>query len=179
MGIRDKLEKLSSKKARTTQSKRTEENLGDNLNDLWETTKKACREAIVRALLRVDENKELATRLAVEYDKALSSKQGHSLKLYKSRFRKDLTAIRNADTGFAKAFVEGTMTPTEFCDLSEENLVSAKRKEQDKADKEKELRNSIGKKLEDSINEAKNQIVFTSEKWGISESAAKLDPDFD
>lgn len=120
-----------------------------------------------------------ASLIAKSYEEMLHKKYNDSLSGYKLRFRKDLVALKNSKTGFTHDLLFGVMKVEDFIKLEERDLVPQIQKEQDKKLLEDELKMKIGKNLPSDINQIKNNKVFVGEKWGVSESAAKIDPDFD
>lgn len=159
--------------------------IGDDPNDIWNKTRNACMAAILKALKTcIDKNENTkfmnsASEIAKTYETELYKKYRGSLNEYKLRFRKDLTAIRNLKTMFALNLLSGELSVLEFVSLDEKDLISFKQKEQNSKLLGAELKNSLGKQFPTSINEIKNQNTVVAEKWGISESAAKIDPEFD
>ncbi|TID14976.1 hypothetical protein CANINC_004647 [Pichia inconspicua] len=159
--------------------------IGDDPHDVWNKTRNACRNAVLKALQScADKNPDVLITSsplvsAKEYELELHKKYGYSLSEYKLRFRKDLTALRNFKTLFAIKLLNGDMKVTDFTSLDENELISFKQKEQNNRLLDTELKNSLGKQFPSNINEIKNQNTVVAEKWGISESAAKIDPEFE
>lgn len=159
--------------------------IGDDPNDIWKKTRTACISAVFKTLQtfvsKTDEAEltKTPTEISKSYEKCLHNKHNDSLNAYKLRFRKDLTALKNFKTLFAHDLLAGKLNVQEFCDLDEKDLISRRQKEDDCKLLEEELKNKMGKQFPTNINQIKNQNVFVGEKWGISESAAKIDPEFD
>lgn len=159
--------------------------IGDDPSDIWNKTRTACVSAVSRALKScADKTPDVTfvatpSEIAKEYEQELHKKYSGSLNEYKLRFRKDLTAIRNIKTLFAIKLLAGEMKVSSFTSLNEEELISFKQKEENSKLLDGELKNALGKQFPTSINEIKNQNTVVAEKWGISESAAKIDPDFE
>ncbi|GAV30389.1 hypothetical protein PMKS-003900 [Pichia membranifaciens] len=116
---------------------------------------------------------------ATKYEQCLFKKNSHSLNAYKLRFRKDLTALKSSKTEFALDILAGELDIDDFVSFDEKDLISKKQQAKDSELLDSELKNKMGKQFPTNINQIKNQNVFVGEKWGISESAAKIDPDFD
>ncbi|KAH3666154.1 hypothetical protein OGAPHI_004343 [Ogataea philodendri] len=148
------------------------QNLGDNSDDVWEKTTLAKIEADLES-----DNK--ASSIAEEYEKMLYELRRDNIAAYKERFRKDLIALKNKSTSFGKDLLTGKLSVREFCQTKEADLVSKHQKSENKLLLEKELKSKITTNLPDTINQIKSQANTVSEKWGISESAAKIDQDFD
>lgn len=163
--------------------------VGDDPDDVWSTTRKACINAVLKTFQSIksknkdshslQEYKLSPQSAAATYEKALYKKNSHSLNAYKRRFRKDLTALKNAKTDFAVNILAGELDIADFVNLNENELISKIQKEKNSKLLSDELKNSMGKQFPTNINQIKNQNVFVGEKWGISESAAKIDPEFD
>lgn len=154
-----------------------------NPPSLWQKTRQGSRRAIARALARhcrpSSEKTGQIEALAAEYDSLLYRKCGHSINAYRLRFRRDLTALRSSSTTFAADLASGAMSMEAFAALDDSELVSDNRKRQDAAHVERGIAQCIGKKMVDNINEVKQINTFSREKWGISDSAAKVDPECD
>ncbi|KAG7826394.1 hypothetical protein KL942_000194 [Ogataea angusta] len=145
--------------------------LGDDSDDVWKKT---------LSQTQVDRESTVPPgQLASEYESLLYESRKHNLDNYKARFRKDLIALKNQSTEFAQDLLRGNMSMKEFCELKDSELLSKRQKTEDKHLLEKELKSKITTNLPDTINQIKSQANTVSEKWGISESAAKIDPDFD
>lgn len=158
---------------------------GDDPSDVWRVTRLACINAMTKTLdsyrsKHPDEDlPQSSSLIAKSYEEMLHKKYNDSLSGYKLRFRKDLVALKNSKTGFTHDLLFGVMKVEDFIKLEERDLVPQIQKEQDKKLLEDELKMKIGKNLPSDINQIKNNKVFVGEKWGVSESAAKIDPDFD
>ncbi|VEU21678.1 DEKNAAC102651 [Brettanomyces naardenensis] len=159
--------------------------IGDSPTDLWEKTRAACKMGMVKAFLKiikagdVEKKKYEPEELADTYEQNLYGRYKSNMNHYKGRFRKDLIAMRNPDTEFAAYLLEGRMSMEEFCTLKEEGLISKKQKRENNRLLERELRNSITEKPPEKLSDVPNQNTIVRDKWGISESAAKVDPRFD
>lgn len=168
--------------------------IGDDPDDVWNSTRNACVKAILKTfktiITKSDQNKDndnnetrkfrlTAESASTKYENALYKKYSYSLNAYKLRFRKDLTALKNIKTGFAIDILHGDLDLSEFVKLDEAELISKTQKEKNCKLLDDELKNKLGHQFPTNINEIKNQNVFVGEKWGISESAAKIDPEFD
>ncbi|KAG7877928.1 hypothetical protein KL905_001194 [Ogataea polymorpha] len=150
----------------------THKDLGDDSDDVWKK----------KTLSQIQADRESVVdpgRLASEYECLLYESRKHNLDNYKERFRKDLIALKNQSTEFAQDLLRGDMSMKEFCRLKDSELLSKRQRTQDKQLLEKELKSKITTNLPDTINQIKNQANTVSEKWGISESAAKIDPEFE
>lgn len=158
---------------------------GDDPDDIWKSTRSACLKVIIKAFESTQKKDRLIkfpntpVLLATEYEKILYKQNSDALNSYKSRFRKDYIALINQKTSFAKDLLSGTLSVEAFTELDEQDLISRKQKQNNTKLLESELKNKLGKKFPKNINEIENQNVFVIEKWGISESAAKIDPQFD
>lgn len=168
--------------------------IGDDPDDVWNSTRNACIKAILKtfktAIAKSNQDKDndksektnfkLTAELAsTRYENSLYKKYSYSLNAYKLRFRKDLTALKNIHTGFAINILKGDLDLNDFVKLDESELISKTQKEKNCKLLDDELKNKLGHQFPTNINQIKNQNVFVSEKWGISESAAKIDHDFD
>ncbi|KAG7757768.1 hypothetical protein KL911_000744 [Ogataea haglerorum] len=137
---------------------------------------------IEKTLSQIQGDSESAVRpgqLASEYECLLFESRKHNLDNYKERFRKDLIALKNQSTEFAQDLLGGNLSMKEFCSLKDSELLSKRQKSEDKQLLEKELKSKITTNLPDTINQIKSQANTVTEKWGISESAAKIDPEFE
>jgi hypothetical protein len=161
--------------------------IGDDPKDIWNKTRKACVNAINKTFntYKTENNHDgikfikSSSDLAASYEQSLYVKYRHDLNAYKSRFRKDLTALKNFKTMFTEDLLKGDLSVKEFTDIDENDLISRKQKDNNLKLLDTELKNTLGTQFPTNINEIKNQNVFVGEKWGISESAAKIDPEFD
>lgn len=158
---------------------------GDDPHDIWKTTRNACLKVIVKALETAEmKNNTLKSTnnpiiLANKYENILYKRNIVSLNSYKSRFRKDYVALLNQKTSFADDLLSGKLSIEEFTQLDENDLISRKQRERNTKLLDLELKSKLGKKFPKTINEIENQNVLVIENWGISESAAKIDPQFD
>lgn len=142
-------------------------------------TEKALTKAIDADSITEDEQKHKPKEVAHDYEANLYRRYRDNLTQYKLRFRKELVALRNVDTEFAEELLKGEMTVEELGELKGSELISKKQRKENKMLLERELRRSIGEKLPDTLSEVPGQNTVTREKWGVSESAAKIDPMFD
>ena len=159
--------------------------IGDDPDDVWHKTRAACVKAVLKTLETEKkrhknfECRESPQSAATKYEEYLFKKNSYSLNAYKLRFRKDLTALKNSKTEFALDILAGELDIDDFVSFDEKDLISKKQQAKDLELLDEELKNKMGKQFPTNINQIKNQNVFVGEKWGISESAAKIDPDFD
>lgn len=159
--------------------------IGDDPDDVWHNTRTACVKAVTKTFEAKEKTKdgkdyvETPQSAATKYEQCLFKKNSHSLNAYKLRFRKDITALKNSKTDFAVDILTGDLDINDFVSFDEKDLVSKNQKDKDSKLLDEELKNKMGKQFPTNINQIKNQNVFVGEKWGISESAAKIDPDFD
>lgn len=159
--------------------------IGDDPDDVWNKTRAACVKAVMKTLeTEKNRHKDVEWRespqsAASKYEQCLFKKNSYSLNAYKLRFRKDLTALKNSKTEFALDILAGELDIDDFVSFDEKDLISKKQQAKDSKLLDEELKNKMGKQFPTNINQIKNQNVFIGEKWGISESAAKIDPDFD
>lgn len=159
---------------------------GDDPNDIWKATRAACLSAILKTFSQFaskntprNEEPNQPDQVAKRYEETLYSKNKHSLNAYKLRFRKDLTALKNAKTCFAVDILSGDLTIDEFVNLDDKDLLSRKQKLKDSELLNTELKNSMGKQFPKSINQIKNQNLTIPDQWWASDSSAKIDPYFD
>jgi len=160
---------------------------GDDPNDIWDKTRMACRSGMEKAFAKIIKVAQISEKERVKtpetisklYEENLYKRFNSNLIQYKQRFRKDLIAMRNPDTQFAENLLTGEMTVEQFCELKEAELISKKQKKQNQELLQKELRNSIAKKPPTKLSEVEVQNTIVRDKWGISESAAKVDPRFE
>lgn len=154
-----------------------------NTPNLWQRTRDGCRNAVCRALAKTcksaGEKTKQTEALAIEYELLLHKRFGYSINAYKLRFRRDLTALRNTSGSFASDILSGKLSMEEFTSLDDSELISDKRKKQNALDVKRGMEQRIGKKMVNNINDVKQINTFSREKWGISDSAAKIDTEFD
>ncbi|ODV87193.1 hypothetical protein CANARDRAFT_87362 [[Candida] arabinofermentans NRRL YB-2248] len=149
--------------------------------------KEACKVAVKKAFEEHLNNEEVTncevicqpSKLSATYERLLYEKHEPNINTYKLRFRKDLTSLKNKQTDFAVDLLTGKITVEEFSGLDESQLISKTRQKQDAELLDKELKSKITMNMPDTINSIKNNSTFVSEKWGVSESAAKIDQEFD
>ena len=159
--------------------------LGDDKADIWRKTREACLSAIIKVFENVKtpehatQNELVPSEAAKKYENLLYKKHKNTLNEYKVRFRKDLVALKSSKTNFAESVLSGALTIEEFVDFDDKNLLSKKQRESDSASLEEELKSKMGKKFPTNIRQIKNQNMAVTEQWWISESASKIDPDFD
>lgn len=158
---------------------------GDDPDDIWKKTRAACIKAIIRSFdLYISKHSDAevtitSSELSKLYEKYLYKKYQHSLNSYKLRFRKDLTALRNTKNSFTKDLLKGELSMQNFVNFVETDLISSKQKEANNKFLDDELKNKMGKTFPKNINQIQNQNMSVGENWGIPESAAKIDPEFD
>ncbi|QPG73603.1 hypothetical protein FOA43_000915 [Brettanomyces nanus] len=178
---------MARKQKSTIQSINGGISIGDNPKDVWDQTRTACKLGMEKAFFKIikledidpEEQKGDPDLLTQLYESDLYSRYRTNMSHYKQRFRKDLIAMRNADTEFAASLLSGDMNMEEFCHLKEGELISKKRKKENKMLLERELKKSITKKLPERLSDVPNQNTIVRDKWGISESAAKVDQRFE
>ena len=160
---------------------------GDDPNDIWDKTRVACIEGMQKAFAKIirvagiTEKEQVKTPkdISKQYEENIYKRFNSNLIQYRQRFRKDLIAMRNPDTEFAENLLTGEMAVEQFCAMKESELISKKQKKENQELLQKELRNSIAKKPPTKLSEVEVQNTIVRDKWGISESAAKVDPRFD
>ncbi|KAG0691240.1 hypothetical protein C6P40_003491 [Pichia californica] len=160
--------------------------IGDDPDDVWNSTRTACVNSVLKTFKAIKAKDDIEIEYkytpeisATKYENLLYNKYSLSLNAYKLRFRKDLIALKNPKTKFAFDLMIGYLEFSDFVNLNEKDLISKSQKEKNTKLLDDQLKNKMGKQFPTNINQIKNQNVFVSEKWGISESAAKIDPEFD
>lgn len=158
---------------------------GDDPDDIWNKIRTSCKLAVSKTFHTfISKNEDIKLvepidQLSKKYEQALYKKNSYSLNAYKLRFRKDITALKNSKATFTLEILTGVLNINDFVNFDELDLVSRNQKRKNIKYLDEELKNKMGKQFPTNINQIKNQNVFVGEKWGISESAAKIDPEFE